>query len=117
MKKYAEYDFYVNEYGGTLPEEVFEKNIGKASAYIDYVTMRRITYSVLEKHKEDISLAACAVVEEYHSQSSGGELSSQTVGPWTRVYRASGKTPEQKLTDAVEHYLMFTGLLYRGACL
>ena len=114
---YAEYDFYVNTYGGTLAEDAFEKHISKASAYVDYITMGRITASLLNLHNEKISLAACAVVDALNGEANGGELSSQTVGHWTRTYKGSGKTAEQKKYDNAEVYLLPTGLLYRGSSL
>ena len=111
--KYVDYSFYTEEYGGTLPEAVFNKNVNRASAYVDYVTMGRAK-AALDKFGEEIKLATCAVLEEQVA-TEHGELSSQTVGPWTKVYSASGKTTDQKLNDAAEHYLLFTGLMYRGA--
>lgn len=111
--KYVDYEFYINEYGGTLPEEVFDKHVVSASAYIKYVTMGRINSAAMAQFGEEIKLATCAVLETYQHNAEG-ELSSQTVGPWTRVYKASGKTTDQKLNDAAEHYLLFTGLMYRG---
>ena len=114
---YADYDFYVNNYGGALPEESFTKHITKASAYVDYITLGRITPALLNKYKDKISLAACSVVDELHSEASGGELASQTVGPWTKTYKGSGKTADQKKYDSAEIYLLPTGLLYRGGSL
>ena len=113
--RYVDYSFYVTEYGGTLPESVFEKQVAKASAYVNYVTMGRINNAALAQFGDEIKMATCAALEEYQAAANGGELASQTVGPWTKVYRGSGKTAEQKLSDAVEHYLLFTGLMYRGS--
>ena len=114
---YADYNFYVTSYGGTLTEDAFNKLITKASAYVDYITLGRITPIHLDKYKEKISLAACSVVDVLHDEANGGELSSQTVGPWTRTYKGSGKTAEQKKYDSAEVYLLPTGLLYRGGLL
>lgn len=114
---YADYDFYANKYGGVLNEDDFSKHITKASAYVDYITMGRITGNLLEKYNEKISLAVCSVVDVLYDESNGGELSSQTVGPWTRTYKGSGKTADQKKYDCVEMYLLQTGLLYRGGVL
>lgn len=114
--RYVDYTYYVSEYGGTLPEEEFNKQVVKASAYINYITMGRINNAALAMFADEIKMATCSVLEEYHG-TSHGELSSQTVGPWTRVYKASGKTADEKLRDAAEHYLLFTGLMYRGSYL
>lgn len=112
--RYVEYDFYKNEYGGKLPEEVFEEQVVNASAYINYVTMGRANSALSSVHADAIKMATCAVLEEYKSAEKG-ELSSQTVGPWTKVYKTSGKTVTEKIAEAAEHYLMFTGLMYRGS--
>lgn len=111
--KYVDYGYYKDEYGGTLPEPVFNKYVKRASAYVNYVTMGRAN-AALGQFEDEIKSATCAVLEEQLA-TENGELSSQTVGPWTKVYSASGKTTDQKLNDAAEHYLLFTGLMYRGA--
>ena len=114
---YADYNFYVTSYGGTLTEDAFNKLITKASAYVDYITMGRINPFLLDTYREKISLAACSVVDVLHDEANGGELSSQTVGPWTRTYKGSGKTADQKKYDSAEVYRLPTGLLYRGGAL
>lgn len=113
--KYVDYNFYVTEYGGSLPESEFDKQVSKASAYVKHVTMGRISDAALARFGEEIKMATCAVLEVYHTTATGGELASQTVGPWTKVYKGSGKTTDDKLRDAVEPYLLVTGLMYRGA--
>lgn len=114
MSKYADYDFYTNTYNGTMAESDFEREILRASAYIDHITIGRIIPANLEKFQEKISLAACAVADECYMERKGGELASQTVGPWTKVYKGSGKTADQRKAEAAETYLLMTGLLYRG---
>ncbi len=112
---YCDYDFYINQYHGKMSEEDFEREAAKASAYIDLITMSRITPEVFKKYEEKIKLATCAVTDTYHTESDGGELASQTVGSWTKTYKGSGKSTAQKLQDSAETYLLMTGLLYRGA--
>nr|DAI35445.1 MAG TPA: Head Tail Connector Protein [Caudoviricetes sp.] len=117
MKKYCDYNFYVNEYNGTMAEEDFNREVLKASAYVDMVTMNRITASVLNKYTDQIKLATCAACDVYYAAEKGGEVTSETVGSWSRSYGASGMTVQQKLQDSVENYLVMTGLLYRGSVL
>lgn len=97
-----------------MTESDFEREILRASAYIDHITMGRIVPANLLRFQEKISLAACAVADECYMESKGGELASQTVGPWTKTYKGSGKTSEQRKAEAAETYLLMTGLLYRG---
>ena len=117
MEKYCDYEFYMNEYKGIMPEEDFDREVLKASAYIDQITMKRITPSVLAKYSEEIKLATCAACDCLYSFASGGEVTSETVGSWSRSYGGSGRTQQQKLQDCTETYLLMTGLLYRGTSL
>lgn len=117
MEKYCDYDYYVKEYNGTMPEEDFNREVLKASAYVDQITMKRITPDVLKKYGEEIKLATCAACDCLYSFESGGEVTSESVGSWSRSYGSSGRTHQQKLQDSVETYLIMTGLLYRGATL
>ena len=87
MSKYADYDFYIDTYNGTMAESDFERKIAAGTA-VD-------TPDGAQRRK-------------------GGELASQTVGPWTKVYKGSGKTADQRKAEAAETYLLMTGLLYRG---
>lgn len=115
MTRYCDYDFYASEHCGTMAEEDFNREILRASAYVDMVTMNRITASVLNKFADQIKLAACAACDVYHAADNGGEIASESVGGWSRSYSSSGMTTQQKLQDSVEIYLQATGLLYRGA--
>lgn len=114
MTKYCDYEFYSKEYNGTMAEEDFNREVLKASAYVDMVTMNRITTSVLNKYSDQIKLATCAACDVYFTAEKG-EVSSETVGSWSVSYGTSGITTQQKLQDSVEDYLLMTGLLYRGA--
>lgn len=117
MTKYCDYEFYSKEYNGTMAEEDFNREVLKASAYVDMVTMNRITTSVLNKYSDQIKLATCAACDVYFTAEKGGEVTSETVGSWSVSYGTSGMTAQQKLQESVENYLVMTGLLYRGAML
>lgn len=111
--RYADYEYYLNIYGGALTEDEFNAQIVNASAYLDYLTMCRINKKMLVSYGDAVKLAACAVAEVYH-RCSKGELVSQSVGSWHKTYKASDKGIDQQLTDAAERYLLWTGLIYRG---
>lgn len=117
MMRYCDYDYYVNEYQGTMSEEDFNREVLKASAYINQITLGRINEITLAKYSEEIKLATCAACDCIYVDSTGGEVTSESVGSWSRSYGGSGKTSQQKLYDSAETYLLMTGLLYRGAML
>lgn len=100
---YATYEFYTTTYlGNAIASNEFDRLILRASSYIDQITGGRAsTYSPAEA----VSMAACAVVEAWRINEQGGELQSQTVGPWSRTYAVQGKSNEARLLEAVNLYL------------
>lgn len=135
---YADYDFYKITYLGTAIQEAdFPRLSLRASAFLDYYTQGR---AALNAGLDALKMACCAVAEQYQSIESaqalaqkaasdalaqeGGELQSQTVGGWSRTYRAAGESASQAaayassvqagLSSAANQYLAGTGLLYRG---
>lgn len=138
---YADYDFYVNEYGGNaIAEADFKPLANKASVYIDAATMGRAnTDPVLEA----VKMCCCALSEQYQiintaeklamhsliaSTEESGEIASETVGSWSRSYHTAGNSAQaaiqaaaeskSALIDTVKLYLGNTGMLkavgYRG---
>ncbi len=132
---YADYSFYTTEYyGDSIPEEVFSKYAMLASTYLDTATMRRA-----KSHPDmpELKMACCALAEQYQFMetaqkaaqkslsgtlsSAGGELSSQSVGGWSKSYRSGGDTAkaalsatkeaQEALHNTVQMYLGGTGLL------
>lgn len=138
---YADYDFYVNEYGGiAIAEPDFKRLANQASMYINSATMNRAnTDPVLEA----VKMCCCALAEQYQlidtaealaahslnvSSEGGGEVSSETVGSWSRSYQSGGYSAQtaiqaaresrSTLLETVKMYLGNTGMLqavgYRG---
>lgn len=136
---YADYEYYSMNYMGRLiSEDDFPRLAMRASRYIDY-----ITYNKAQKNAEteSVKMCCCALAEQeqqietaqelaqnslHASAASGAEVQSETVGGWSRSYRAGGSsaqaagdaasaTRSARLTVARE-YLAQTGLLYRGGC-
>lgn len=135
---YADYPYYTNVYWGkTVSEEDWPRLVTRASAFLDYATMGRAA-----KHAamEAVKLACCALAERYQTIETAqalaarslktsaesaatdeGELSSQTVGDWTRSFKSGGSsakdalsaatTAQETLLDTVRMYLGGTGLL------
>ena len=71
MNQYADYDFYRNEYKGTLSEELFNSYIGKASKDIERNVNILLNEDVFEKLKDDvqeqISYVACELCDYYNN--------------------------------------------------
>jgi hypothetical protein len=111
---YADFPYYKDEYKGTMPEEDFNRLSRQASAYIDQVTFGRAAGNHPEAFQTKIKGACCAVADILLKKEQGGELASQTVGPWTKHFAGSGKTLDQQQYDATLLYLGMTGLMYRG---
>ena len=111
---YANYSYYTGTYNGTMPEEDYNRLSRQASAYIDQVTLGRAAGNHPEAVQTKIKDTCCAVAEILKKKEDGGELSSQTVGPWTKHFAGSGKTLDQQQYDAALLYLGMTGLMYRG---
>ncbi len=127
---YADYEFYVNDFlGDQIEEAAFPKLAMRAGAFLDLCTMGRA------KHHADmheVKMACCALAEQYQAidtaqkaaqkslsgalSSKDGELSSQSVGVWSKSYRSGGETAKAALSAAGEaqQALYNTALLYLG---
>lgn len=113
MKIYADYDYYVNSYGGNAIAEMdFNRLSRQASAYLDMLTMDKITDNW--KTDERVKSACCAVTDVYAKQDAGGEVASETNHNVSKTYVTSGKSVDKQLYNAAVLYLANTGLLYRG---
>lgn len=114
------YDFYVNQYGGSLiPEADFKRLSNKAKSEIDYFTFGRIDWI---KADDNIKMCLCEVAEVVHQADNlakDGIVSSESVGEYKISYDTKAKleltTHQQgKVHLIVAKYLMHTGLMYRG---
>lgn len=136
---YADYDFYKNEYfGRAITEDNFPRLALRGSQYIDYITQGR---AVVTADLEAVKMCCCELAEQYqlidtaeslasHSlnvnKDGGGEVSSETVGSWSRSYQSGGYSAQTAIQAAREsksnlysiavRHLANTGLLYRGGC-
>lgn len=111
---YADYSYYTSEYKGAMPEEDFNRLSRQASAYIDKVTFGRAAKNHNSAIQEKIKDACCAVADVLLKKEQGGELTSQTVGSWSKSFASSGKTMDQQQYEAAALYLGMTGLMYQG---
>lgn len=134
---YADYEYYSMNYMGRLiQEDDFPRLALRAGRYIDYITLNKAQKNA---DLEAVKMCCCALAEleqqietaQELAQKSlsaetvdGSEVQSESVGGWSRSYRAGGSSA-QAATDAaasvkserlsvVREYLVTTGLLYRG---
>lgn len=134
---YADYDFYANEYfGRSIAEPDFMRLSLRGSQYIDYITQGK---AVCKAELEAVKMCCCELAEQYHAidaaqklaqkslaaaNDGGAEVSSETVGAWSRSYRSGGDSAISAAQAAADggkalyaiavRYLAHTGLLYRG---
>ena len=119
---YADYNFYLTEYMGSLiPETAFAGAERAGGAYVDYITHNRITMADLpEKVQTKIKMAVCAVAETCYKQMQDEDsttVSSESVGNHSKSYAVVKKgfdeRQREKLANAKTH-LHGTGLMYGG---
>lgn len=132
---YADYEFYVSCYYGTMvQEEDFCQLSKRASEFIDYITAGRAK-AAFKGTDEDIIKAirkcCCALAEQYvtidrmkaaaaATFQTNGEIQSETVGSHSRTFRSGAETAASvaaangELGAVARRYLWPTGLLYRG---
>lgn len=93
---YADYDFYLNTYfGNVIAEEDFPRLSERASDYIRAAT-QGISDRVDGWQLEAVKKASCAIADVLLDEeimtasvySGGAQVSSETVGSWSRSYRA-----------------------------
>lgn len=116
---YADYDFYLNTYfGNAVPEEDFPRLSERASDYVRAAT-RGISDTVDGWQLEAVKKASCTIADVLLDEEimtagafSGEQtVSSETVGGWSRSYRAASLASadveyiEKRKRDALLLYL------------
>ena len=119
MATYADFAFYTDQFKGTaIAESDFDRLAMRASEELDQITFDRIA-AVIEADEdgatiEKIQRATCAAAEELQKlESSGGAVSTETVGKQSVTY-AAPLSEAQRLTRCAKRYLGLTGLMYAG---
>lgn len=129
---YADYNFYVERYHGSVDESVFPMLAEKASGYLDYYTMGKAKYNA---ELEPLKMACCALVDQYYEidklQAAYGESASkaaslgkksESVGSYsvtylsTEEFKGNMAALKAERAEIVKMYLAGTNLLYRGGC-
>lgn len=117
---YAEYDFYLNDYKGSVIPDApnYDRVAVEASAFLDYVTHNHIK-DLADDIMVKVKLAQCAIADVCYRQTQddvANVVSSESVGNHSVTYaaRASYKQRELEKYSKAKIYLRGTGLLYGG---
>lgn len=129
---YATFEFYKNNYGGSVSEESFRHLAVKASVYLDYYTMGKAKNNA---DSDAVKTACCALVDKYSeiesisasAQKSASEAvsagkKSESIGSYSVTYqtaeefKAMEQNAKAELAEICRIYLAGTNLLYRGGC-
>ena len=125
---YVSFDFYQQEYGGTMPEIEFVRAEHRAEAFL-----RSVTYlqgDVFDKPNSLIQFAVCAAADVYYAslaaqerqaeQGRSGTVRSENIDGYSVTYatdQADGESAEfalrRKAYDAVNPYLRAAGWIQR----
>ncbi len=110
MNTYTSFEFYSDQYkGSVLNSSLFDKYALKASYAIN-----AYTYGKIQTVTDDIEMATCEVAEIlYKSELAGGEIVSESVGSWSKTFRAD-KSMKKDIMNVLFIYLGNSGLLYAG---
>lgn len=112
---YADYTFYMNDYGGTLTEAAFSRLSALAAAHINKITHNRAK-TATEADLEAVKMAMCAVVDELDKQERGGIVTSESNDGISRSYAVGSviRSEAQRIYNVAEVYLSGTNLLFAG---
>lgn len=119
---YAEYDYYVNSWAGTLiPASEFKQYSAKAERLVKFVTQHRIT-----EVTDEVKNAVCAAAEaSYEIRSSIANVPQGVKSENTDGYSVTYKDydadelkykEQNAMLAAIRQELSCTGLLYQGVC-
>ncbi len=116
MTQYADYNYYISEYKGSMPDTDFDKLSKIASMKIKANTFGRIDEKNI--HGE-VKYCTCVLADKLLNISKNEGKSSETVGPWSVSY-ADSKSGQELIQLTLKEFLSEvytedgTPLLYRG---
>lgn len=111
------YAFYKEAFFGQLGEMEFYRLGVFAGAYLDDLTMGRVSGELTDDQRERVSLAYCAVVDIRQTLERRSGIASESNDGVSISYASEdegGKSEGRQLYEAAALYLANTGLLYRG---
>lgn len=128
MKKYTDYDFYIDTYQGDMPRHIFDKLVIEASCEV----RNAISDRDYQGYEEEVQHATCSVIDVLYEINklknkkeaiiSDKMLKSESVGDYSRTFESTSindidaeiSNQNQKIKEEIRKYLLPTGLLYRG---
>jgi len=123
METYVDFNYYNGTYGGTIPEETFDKLVIESSAIIRENTFNRIN---IEEIPEEVKYCTCKIIDKLNEYAINakkqGNKTAETVDKWHVNYGAIKTDDEFKseLQSILKTYLWNVAddnnipLLYRG---
>ncbi len=123
---YVSYEFYVQTFGGSIPEADFPKSEAEAEAFISYLTF--VNGDIFAEEDDCVKKAVCAAADviyrlKFQSSAAGtspGSVKSVNNDGYAITFsteKSDGQTTEaflvKKVSDAVRVYLLPTGWLSR----
>lgn len=110
MVKYADYNYYKDDYGGAMPENRFNRFVIEASAYIRKITFDRIDP---QRVPEEVKYACCAMCdaafEAQETQVDGKDVKSVSNDDYSVTFADSAGSfrdaAEMKMSLAAGRYL------------
>lgn len=118
--QYCTYEFYSDEYGGTLlTESEWKKHEIIAAAAVDKATfgrMKKAGFASADDVPEEIKLAICSVAEcSVRAEMHGGHtVASETTGKHSVTYADSDVSTESAMRRAAMQFLSGSRWTYRG---
>ena len=118
---YADYNFYISDYKGSVIPDApsYDRAAVEASVYLDYITRNRIK-DIADEMMVKVKLAQCAIADVCYKQEKddvANVVSSESVGNHSVSYavtKVSYKQRELEKYSKAKIYLRGTGLLYGG---
>ena len=113
----VDYEFYKDTFHGQMSESDFNRLSVYASAYVDELTMGRVSADLPEDTQHRAKMALCAVADASRLTELGGGVASETNDGISVTYVAGvsmAKSEGRRLYEAAALFLAPTGLLYRG---
>lgn len=114
MENCVDYNFYKDDYGGTLvPPNLFKRLKNKAFYYLKQITLNRC---IGTEFNMEVKLALCEMIDKlYKFENDGGVKTSESVGNHSVSFKVEDDaTLEKELYKIAAIYLADTGLLFRG---
>lgn len=115
---YADSNYYLNSYCGTLSQKDYTRLAPRASAYLDAIARRPLKLDAMsDLLAAAVKNACCALAEVFYRLENGGGVTRESNDGLSVTYRdalRSAPPPEEELAAAARLYLAHTGLLYAG---